>query len=171
MTMQQALRRAIPLALSVAAALAAVGCSTTTPVATLATSVTANKPVVITYAEGQQEALEQLGLQNALQAYWQAYSQRDWAKLFTMEYPPADSPLSEKFYIPYHARAWPVLEVKVLSSKQEDDAGDVLLSQEVRYHNPDKDKPHLAYRHDKWHLVKGQWWHIVNDPMLLKPQQ
>ena len=170
MTMQQTLRRAIPLALSVAAALAAVGCTTTTTAPTPATSAAASKPVVITYAEGQQQALEQLGLQAALQTYWQAHSQRDWAKLLTMELAPADSPLSEKFYIPYHAKAWPVLDVKVLSSTQEGDAGDVLLSQEVRYHHPDKDKPHLAYRHDKWRLVQGQWWHVVNDPMLLKPQ-
>jgi len=175
MTTHQSLKRGISLIMGLAAALATVGCATTTTSnPPLATSAAPSAPVVaITYAEGQQQTLEQVeGLQNAVQAYWQVHSQRDWAKLFTMELSPSpDIPLSQNFYVAYHARAWPVLDVKVLSVKAENDTGaDILLSQEVRYHHPDKNQPHMAYRHDKWRLVQGQWRHLVNDPMLLKPQ-
>lgn len=163
------------LLMGLAAALATVGCATITtssPNPLPATSAAVSAPVVaISYAQDQQQKLEQLeGLQAALQAYWQTHSQRNWAKLFAMELSP-DVTLSENFYVAYHARAWPVLDVKVLSLKAENDTGaDILLSQEVRYQNPDKNQPHVAYRHDKWRLVQGQWRHLVNDPMLLKPQ-
>lgn len=169
--MKHPLRLRLCWALCAISAIAVSGCSTTTPSATAAASsaLPAMPPVAIRYAEGQEQALAQLKLQPALEAYWRTHSQRDWAKLYTMEHSPS-VPLSEKFYIPYHAKAWPVLELKVLSSEHDEATGEVLLSQQVVYHNPDKEKPHTAYRQDKWSLVGAQWLHVVTDPMLTRPQ-
>ncbi len=169
--MKQTFRLPLCGALCAISVIAATGCSTTAPSANSAavSAIPATPPIAISYAEGQEQALAQLQLQPALEAYWRAHSQRDWAKLYTMEHSPS-GPLSEKFYIPYHARAWPVLEFKVLSFQRDEAAGDVLLSQQVVYLHPDKEKPHTAYRQDKWRLVGAQWRHLVTDPMLTQPQ-
>jgi len=120
----------------------------------------------LTYQDSVEVALNEMGLKAGFEAYWRTHISRNWAKLFTMEH--ASIPLSEKFYVPYHARAWPVLEVKVLSFTRDEVDGDAVLNLQVVYENPDNAKPHKAYRQDRWRLVDGVWRHVVIDPMLIQ---
>lgn len=120
----------------------------------------------LTYEDSVQSVLADMNLKTSFEAYWRTHFSRNWARLFTMEH--ASVPLSEKFYVPYHARAWPVLEVKVLSFARDGVDGDVVLNLQVVYENPDNAKPHKAYRQDQWRLVDGVWRHVVIDPMLIQ---
>lgn len=120
----------------------------------------------LTYEDSVQSVLADMNLKASFEAYWRTHISRNWAKLFTMEH--ASVPLSEKFYVPYHARAWPVLEVKVLSFARDEIDGDAVLNLQVVYENPDNAKPHKAYRQDRWRLVDGVWRHVVIDPMLIQ---
>ncbi len=180
MTMQQTLRRAIPLALS-AAVLAAVGCSTTTapapapetfssisvvPVTKVAAEPVA-APFMIDYGSApiHRQSLEQAGLLSAFETYWNVHTSKDWQRLFTMEH--GTNLPSAEFYTGYHAKAWPVLAIQVTDVELKDQQATLTLH--MRFQNPEKKgREHTLYRKDQWVRTEAsRWVHVVTDPMLV----
>lgn len=103
------------------------------------------------------------GLLPRFQQFWQAYLDRDWAKRFQLER--ADAPLSERFYIPYHARAWALQSLEV-SEFAESEPGKVRLTLLLELVNPDGGRIEKISRVENWALIDGKWWHRTDDPML-----
>lgn len=167
--MQRTIRVTIMAVVCVGAGFIGAGCTALPaerPVAGASATSDGAPPLTLTYEASVDAVLAEMSLKANFEAYWQAHVSRNWTKLFSMEH--ASVPLSEKFYVPYHARAWPVVEVKVLSFTRDEVDGDAVLNLQVVYENPDNAKPHKAYRHDRWRLVDGVWRHVVIDPMLIQ---
>lgn len=165
--MKQTFRSPLCWALCAIGVIAATGCSTAPSVAPVAASAlqTAQPPIAIDYAEGQQQTLAQLQLQPALEAYWRTHIAKNWQQLFTMEH--AKSLPSVEFYAAYHAKAWPVLAVQVVDVEVQDRQATLTLH--MRFQNPDKKgREQALYRKDQWMRTDdGRWVHVVTDPMLV----
>ena len=108
------------------------------------------------------EALKNAGLANPLYAYWQAHLDRDWKQRFAIEKFPR--PVEEKFYVAYHANAWPLKSLEVLSVAIKGDEASVDLG--FTWVEPEKSKDVARTQRDKWVRAEGQWRHVVSDPML-----
>lgn len=167
--MKQTFRLRLCCALCAFSALAVTGCSTTAPSPVASANATtavapATSPLVIGYAEGQEQALTDLKLKPTFEAYWRTHAAKNWSQLFSMEH--AERLPSVGFYTAYHAKAWPLLEIQVLEASLEEQQATLTLR--VRLQNPDKKgREHAMHRKDQWQRTEdGRWLHIVTDPML-----
>ena len=117
----------------------------------------------INYVDAQAQAqLSQSGLLQPFTEYWDAHARRDWIRLHSFEV--ADAPISPDFYIPYHARAWHVTNIEVLTLEY--DASEARLTLGMTLRNPDDGKTRFMHRQDKWVRIDSSWRHWVTDPML-----
>lgn len=133
------------------------------PSASLTPPPTTRESVLINYSDGQiQSRLVELDLLKPFNDYWSAHAARDWARLHAFEV--AEAPISATFYVPYHARAWQVTHVDVLSLEQSDAEARMTLS--MKFRDPDSGKVRAIHRQDKWVRMDGVWRHWVTDPML-----
>lgn len=147
------------------AALLMGGCATNVhqPLSSLTPPSATRESVVISYADAQiRPKLLQANLLKSFSDYWGAHAARDWARLHTFEI--AEAPISATFYVPYHARAWQVTHVDVLSL--EVDEAEARLTLAMKFRDPDSGKVRAIHRQDKWVRVDGTWRHWVTDPML-----
>lgn len=127
-------------------------------------SVGQGKLLSIAYARPQvKDQISSSGLLPRFEQFWQAYLDRDWVKRFQLER--ADAPLAERFYIPYHARAWALQSLEV-SEYAEAEPGKVRLSLVLGLVNPDGGRIEKISRIENWALIDGKWWHRTDDPML-----
>ncbi len=109
-----------------------------------------------------EKTLSENGLKPQITEYWQAHQERDWKKKFLLEQ--TTGAMTEDFYILYHGKSWALITVEVLSIKTENET--VSVSQKLEFLNPETSKPYSIYQIDQWSKVRGDWKHIVNDPML-----
>lgn len=127
-------------------------------------SVGQGKLLSIAYARPQvKDQISSNGLLPRFEQFWQAYLDRDWVKRFQLER--ADAPLAERFYIPYHARAWALQSLEV-SEYAEAEPGKVRLTLVLGLVNPDGGRIEKISRIENWALIDGKWWHRTDDPML-----
>lgn len=130
--------------------------------------VAASQPVVLAlqYADqGARDAVAQLGLTPMLEAYWQAYAQRDWVGRYKME--KFRGEIEEDFYRSYHQPAWTLLSLEVTSVDASKSPERVRLVLSGRFRNPDRQGQERASTLlDLWTLDGGRWMHVNSDPML-----
>lgn len=130
--------------------------------------VAASQPVALTlqYADrGARDAVVQLGLTPMLEAYWQAYAQRDWAGRYKME--KFRGEIEEGFYRSYHQPAWTLLSLEVTSVDASKSPERVRLTLSGRFRNPDRqEQERVSTLFDLWTFEEGGWRHVNSDPML-----
>lgn len=139
---------------------AMAGCASTPPSAQVDSPVSR---LEIKFENQQTEdALSKFGLVKNYTAYWQAHKSRNWVTRFLLE--DLNTGLTEKFYVAYHERAWPLKSISVMDVKGDADAATVSMA--YTFANPETAQDITYAIADRWVRVGGAWKHVVGDPML-----
>ncbi|OYU42298.1 MAG: hypothetical protein CFE44_24765 [Burkholderiales bacterium PBB4] len=136
------------------------GCTSTNP----ASQVTSREIAleVIFDDPKMSDELVRLGLRKDFVAYWQAHKDRNWAARFRMEN--LTNGVTEKFYVAYYDKAWPLKRLSVRGVSDAPQAATVNIS--YTFTNPETSEEVTYSTPDGWVLVAGIWKHVVSDPML-----
>ncbi len=136
------------------------GCSTTAPLVPVETT-TAPLEVRFTQAEVKQELIN-VALMATFNLYWQAHRDRNWSLRFSLEN--WKNNLSEKFYVAYYEKAWPLKSVVVRGLTPGNQTASINLA--LTFTNPETAEEAVFEIIETWTLVDGKWKHEVGDPML-----
>lgn len=123
----------------------------------------ANIVLAVQYSNpSDKDVLDRLGLLRTFHDYWQFHLDRDWKRRYALEKFPR--PVEERFYVAYHANAWPLRLLQVTGVSVTDQ--DAIVSVALTFADPDKKKDVIHHQQSKWTRVEGSWRHLVSDPML-----
>ena len=136
------------------------GCSSTTPLMRTESRVI---PLEIKFAEiGAEQALIKVGLLSTFKLYWQSHRDRNWSLRFSLENLKQNA--SEKFYVAYYEKAWPLKALVVRSVAP--GAKTIAINIALTFTNPDTNENVVMEANETWTLLGDKWLHEVSDPLL-----
>ena len=141
------------------------GCSGSTPLLRTESKVSALEVRFAT--PGAEQELVKAGLLPTFKSYWQAHRDRNWSLRFSLEN--LKQNVSEKFYVAYYERAWPLkaLVVRGVTPGAQTTAINVALT----FTNPETNEDVVFETIEAWTLLGDKWMHEVSDPMLSGTKQ
>ncbi len=136
------------------------GCTTSTPLLRAEPTTT---PLEVRFAHADaKQALIKVDLLAAFSLYWQAHRDRNWSLRYSLEN--WKNSLTEKFYVAYYEKAWPLKSVVIRSVTPGTEMASINLA--LTFTNPETSEETVFETIETWTLVEGKWKHDVSDPML-----
>lgn len=129
-----------------------------------ATGATNSAKLAVSYVRDDvRQDFERAGFGLRFNEFWQAYVNRDWGARLRLER--SEQALAERFYIPYHARAWALKDL-VVNQVAADGEDRFRVELQLTLVNPENGRDEVIPRIEHWVKADGAWWHETNDPML-----